>query len=98
MLQVYSFVLGWLATLRCLVNISPQLVNFSILSDRLDLIGTPRLVILKKMTVLLNSSSNFLSLFQGKLACFCIYFSFMANCLCSIRHFKAFLKFQRPFY
>ena len=83
--------------------------NFSICSNPPDLIKTPRLLILRKLTFSTNPSCHFLSLlvlftpnFHGKIAYCCIYFSFMLydNLFLffssSCNHLKPFLKFRPP--
>ena len=71
-------------TLKCQINSPPPLINFSIFFQPPDLIRTPRLLILGKLTFITILSFHFLSSFvvftpnfHGKIACFCIYFSFL---------------------
>ena len=77
-------------TLRCQINI-PMLINFSIYFQPPDIIRTPRLLILRTLTLFTNPSFHSLSLlvlftpnFHGKLY-FCIYFRlcFMTTRFCS---------------
>ena len=63
---------------------SPRLLIFHFFPIPPDLIRIPRLLILRKLTFITNYLYLFLSFFvlfmrnfHGKIACFCIYFSFM---------------------
>ena len=86
----------------------PRLLTFQFLSNPPDLIRTPRLLILRKLTSSTNPSFHFLSLlvlfklnFHGKIA-YCYMFSFMLydNLFLFFsslhNHLKLFLKFRPP--
>ena len=87
----------------------PCLLIFQFFSSPPDLIGTPYLLLLRKLTFFTNPSFYFLSLlvlftpnFHSKIAGFCLYFSFMLHDNLSLllpilkAHLKAFLKFRPP--
>jgi len=92
-------------------NKGPSLINFSIFLQPPDLIRTPRLLILRRLTIFTNPSFHFLSVlvlftpnFHGKIAYCCIYFSFMLYgnlflfFLSLYNQLNPFLKFQPPPY
>ena len=85
-----------------------KLMNFSIFFQPHDFIGTPRLLILRKLTAL--PAPHFISflcyhyscpIFKGKVDCFCIYFSSMLYDLFLFspslyNDLKPLLKFRAP--
>ena len=71
-------------TLSCLLSVPPAYYFPDFFPILPDFTRTPRLFILKKITFFMNFSCCFLSLlvpftsnFQGKIACFCMYFNFV---------------------
>ena len=96
--------------LRCLVNV-PPLINFLIFFRPPDCIRKPPFITFKKIEFITGLLCYFLSLlqlftpnFQGKLTCFCIYFSVtLCDSLCLFfpllyNDFKLFLEFRPPIY
>ena len=97
-------------TLRCLISVPPPFIKFLIFSNPRTLLGPP-FINFKKIEFITGLLCYFLSLlelftpnFQGKLTCFCVYFSFT---LCGslflfypllYNDFKSFCRIPTPVY